>query len=83
MGSNWYKLALVEVVAWRLAGNKPLPEPIMTKFNNKSVMVKLIAWHHVGDKPLPQTILNKASLRDNELKGLGYGKALNRWQAIS
>ena len=29
-----YKAALVEVMAWRRKGAKPLPEPIMTQFTD-------------------------------------------------
>ena len=28
------KLALVQVVAWRQTGDKPLPEPMLTQFND-------------------------------------------------
>ena len=29
-----HKPALVQVMAWRWTGNKPLPEPMMTQFTN-------------------------------------------------
>ena len=29
-----YKSALVQVMAWRQVGDKPLPEPMLTKFND-------------------------------------------------
>ena len=33
-GPNDNKSALVQVMAWRRTDNKPLPEPMLTQFNN-------------------------------------------------
>ena len=34
-----YKSTMVQVMAWRQTGNKPLPEPIMTQF------IDAYIWH--------------------------------------
>ena len=60
--------ALVQVMAWRRTGDKPLPEPTLTQFTDAysalwgdeftgSILFQLNDWHLFGTKPLPGPLL--------------------------
>ena len=43
------KAALVQVMAWRRTGDRPLPEPMITKYTDAYI------WHFGGEKPTRDT----------------------------
>ena len=48
------KSTLVQVMAWRQTGDKPLPEAMLTQLTDQ-----VMAWRQTGDKPLPEAMLTQ------------------------
>ena len=61
--------ALVQIMAWRRPGDKPLSEPMIVRLpthicvtrpqrvNNMTGFVQIMAWHRIGDKPSSESML--------------------------
>ena len=61
--------ALVQIMAWRRPGDKPLSEPMMVSLlthicvtrpqwvNNMLTLVQIMSWHRAGEKPLSEYLI--------------------------